>query len=146
MTNTSRDSFCCNVKAHVEQVLNAVGIDTLLYEVNEELQAGQTNNTVNYHAKGPGSLITPKAKTSIFIASTSKIVVSVENSEVLLLTDTVRIEHFSANLLLGPLTQMKGGNKCPGYGILIFLICTKTFAWFNWANELKEGTSFFASV
>jgi hypothetical protein len=117
MTNTSRDSFCRNVKVHVEQVLHAVGIDTFLYEVNEELQAGQTNNRVNYHAKGPRSLITPKAKTSIFIASTSRFVVSAENSKVLLLTNTVRIKHFSVNLLLGPLTQMKGGNKCPGYGI-----------------------------
>jgi hypothetical protein len=116
LTNTSRDSFCCNVKAHVEQVLHTVGIDTLLYKVNEELQAGQTNNRVNYHAKGPKSLIIPKAKTRIFIAS-SRIVVSAENSEVLLLTETIRIEHFSANLLLGPLTQRKGGNNCPGYGI-----------------------------
>ena len=116
MTNTSRDSFCCNVKAHVEQVLHTVGIDTLLYEVNKELQAGQTNNRVNYHAKGPKSLIIPKAKTRIFIAL-SRVVVSAENSEVLLLTETVRIEHFSANLLLGPPTQRKGGNNCPGYGI-----------------------------
>jgi hypothetical protein len=33
MTNTLWDSFYRNVKAYIEQVLYAVGIDTLLYEV-----------------------------------------------------------------------------------------------------------------
>lgn len=74
--NISKESLCCKVKTHVDQVLHTTQLDTLLHHINKELQSGQINNMVNCHAKGPRKLIAPKTKAPILAASSGTAVSS----------------------------------------------------------------------